>query len=113
VSYRATILLPIARLPIACTLGDRDGTARMERWKALARRGRPTARQRGHRLEVAYQPEPGVREELEALVAMERQCCSFVAWDVGVLDEMPILCVTADPGAPDGIAAVAGLFVVD
>ncbi len=64
----------------ACTLGPDDWPARMRRWEALARKGRPIARRSGHRLEVRYQPEPGVRDALEALAAAERKCCAFVAW---------------------------------
>ena len=69
-------------LPIACTLGPNEGSVRTRRWEALAATGRTSARRRGHRLEVRYEPGPGVREELEALAAAERRCCSFVAWEV-------------------------------
>jgi hypothetical protein len=68
-------------LPVACTLGTGDGAQRMQRSEALSLKGRPSTRRCGHQLVVAYRAEPGVREELEALVAAERQCCSFVAWD--------------------------------
>jgi hypothetical protein len=100
-------------LPIACMLGADDGPPRMRRWQALAERGRPNARRSGHRVEVHYQPEPGVREELEALVAAERQCCPFVAWDVRDEGSQPVLYVTADPSAPDDVASIAVLFGAD
>jgi hypothetical protein len=100
-------------LPVSCRLGIGDGMARMRRWRALSGYGRPTARRRGHRLEVRYQPEPGVGEELEALVAAERQCCSFVTWDVSQDFNGPVLYVTADPGAPDDITSIATLFNAD
>lgn len=99
-----------AELPLACALGPDDGAARMRRWQALADQGRPTARRSGHRLQVRYEPEPGVREELEALAAAERQCCSFVAWDVTQEGQNPVLYVTADPNAPDEVAPIAVLF---
>jgi hypothetical protein len=100
-------------LPVACSLEIGDGVARMRRWEALSGYGRPTARRRGHRLEVRYRPEPGVGEELVALVAAERQCCSFVTWDVSQDGDGPVLYVTADPGAPDDIASIAALFDAD
>lgn len=103
----------VAGVPIACTLGPDDGAARMRRWEALSEKGRPGARRRGHLLEVRYQPEPGIREELEALAAAERQCCSFVAWNVSQDQDDVILRVTADPGVPDDVAPIAALFGAD
>ncbi len=99
-----------AELPIACTLGSDDGAARMRRWQALAEKGRPSARRSGHRLEVRYQPERGVHDELEALAVAERQCCSFVAWEVSQDGRHPVLHVTADPSSPDDLDAIAALF---
>jgi hypothetical protein len=100
-------------LPVACALGADDGAERMQRWEALSATGRPVARRCGHQLVVAYRPEPGVHEELQALAAAERQCCSFVAWDVRQEAEHVVLRVTADPGSPDDVAAIAALFGAD
>ncbi len=55
----------------------------------------------------------GVRDELEALAAAERQCCAFVAWDVSQDGRHPVLHVTADPSAPDDIAPIAAMFGAD
>jgi hypothetical protein len=98
------------RRAVICTLGPDDGLARMRRWQALAEKGRPNAQRDGHRLEVHYQPEPGVREELEALAAAERQCCAFVAWDVREERHHIVLHVTANPSVPDQVAPIAALF---
>jgi hypothetical protein len=97
-------------LPLACALGPGDGQARMLRWRALAEKGAPRARRRGHRLEVRYRPEPGVGEELEALAAAERSCCAFVSWEVAEEGGHPVLRVTADPARPDDVAPIAALF---
>jgi hypothetical protein len=97
-------------LPVACTLGAGDGAQRMQRWQALSVKGRPSARRCGHQLVVAYRAEPGVREELAALAAAERQCCSFVAWDVSQEADRVVLHVAADPGSPDDVAGIAALF---
>jgi hypothetical protein len=99
-----------AGLPVACTLGPDDGAQRRRRWEALSAKGRPNARIRGHVLVVRYQRELGVREELEALAAAERRCCSFVTWTVSQDDDSVVLNVVADPGRPDDIAAIAALF---
>jgi len=100
-------------LPVACTLGANDGAQRMQRWEALSVKGRPSARRSGHQLVVAYRPEPGVRKELEALAVAERQCCSFVSWDVTQEADEVVLRVAADPGSPDDVAAIAALFGAD
>jgi hypothetical protein len=99
-----------ARLPLACALGADDGPARMRRWQALAEKGRPSARRHGHRLEVRYQAEPGVRDELEALAAAERECCSFVSWAVIQDGESSVLRVVGDPSDPDAVTPIAALF---
>jgi hypothetical protein len=76
-------------------------------------KGRPNARRRGHVLEVRYQPKLGIREELEALAAAERECCSFVSWAVSQDQDHVVLHVTADPSAPDDVAPIAMLFGAD
>jgi hypothetical protein len=97
-------------LPVACTLGAGDGAQRMKRWEALSVKGRPSARRTGHRLVVVYRAHSGVREEVEALAAAERQCCSFAAWDVSQQGDRVILSVATDPGSPDDVAGIAALF---
>jgi hypothetical protein len=100
---------PVA-LPVACTLDARDGARRMRQWEALSLKGRPSVRRDGHHLVVAYRAEPGVREELEALVAAERQCCSFVTWDVSHDADRVFVHVAADPARPDDVISIAALF---
>ncbi len=102
-----------AVLPVACTLGPDDGAARMRRWEALSVDGCPSTRRSGHLLEVRYRLAPGVREELDALAAAERQCCSFVAWDVSQDEDHVVLHITADPARPDDVAPIAALFGAD
>lgn len=103
----------LVELPIACTLGPDDGAARMRRWEALSARGRLSAQRSGHLLEVRYQPVPGLREELHALAAAERHCCSFADWEVSQEGDQVVLHVVADPGRPDDIAAITVLFQAD
>ena len=64
-------------------------------------------------LEVRYEPKLGVWEELDALVAAERQCCSFVAWEVSQDEDHAVLRVSTDPRAPDDVASIAALFGAD
>ena len=100
----------LARLPMACTLSAGDGAARLRRWEALSAKGRPCAVRSGHVLVVRYQPGPGISEELEALAAVERECCSFLAWAVIQDGDHVILRVAADPRTPEDVASIAALL---
>jgi MerR family copper efflux transcriptional regulator len=97
-------------LPLACTLGPDDGAARLRRWRLLAQRSPPRAQRSGHKLEVRWQLQAGVKDELEALAVAERRCCSFVSWSVSSDGPDMVLYVTADESRPDDVAAIAGLF---
>lgn len=97
-------------LPVACNLGPDDGPARLRRWQLLADRANPIALLDGPRLEVRYEPGPGVREELEALAAAEAECCSFLRWCVTQDGAASLLLVAADPETPDAVMAIAALF---
>jgi hypothetical protein len=103
----------LVRLPAACNLGPDDGAARTRRWEALSARGRLSARRSDHLLEVRYEPVPGLREELQALAAAERQCCSFAEWKVTQEEDHVVLHIAADPRRPDDSAAIAALFRAD
>jgi MerR family copper efflux transcriptional regulator len=100
-------------LPLACTLGPNDGATRMRRWQDLSAQGRPTTRRSGHLLEVRYHAGRGIREELEALAAAERECCAFVTWTVGQEEGHVVLRVEANPARPDDVAPIAALFGTD
>jgi hypothetical protein len=100
-------------LPLACTLGQGDGAARVEQWKTLSAEGSSDARRSGNVLEVRYRFEPRFREELMALVDAERECCAFVTWTVGVDGDDMVVRVEAHPERPDDIRAIAGLFATE
>ena len=97
-------------LPVACTLGPDDGRSRLLRWQRLRNVAAPVAQVDGGRLEVRYQPRPGVEAELRALAAAEQTCCSFVTWTVSVIDERVVLGVSSPPGLPEAVAPIAALF---
>jgi hypothetical protein len=93
-------------LPTACSLGATDGAARLARWRALSG-ARLTVRRTADRLVVLYQARSGVQEELEALVAAERECCAFANWEVSRDSEHVVLRIRSDP---QGIAAIVAAF---
>lgn len=97
-------------LPLACTLGPIDGADRSRRWRQLAAEAAPVARRTEGRLEVRYQPGPGVLDELAALAAAEADCCSFVDWTVTEQAGDPTLVVSAPAGQPGNIEPIAAMF---
>jgi len=97
-------------LPTACTLGPDDGAARLRRWSILIEKSPPSTRRDGRMLEIRWQADAGVRDELEALAAAERECCSFASWIVSTDGGDIVLRVAADPTSPDDIAPIAAVF---
>lgn len=95
-----------ADLPIACTLDVADGAARLERWRALSARGAPVVGRQADALVVTYPAGPGLQEELELLAAAERECCSFVGWEVRREDDRLVLTIR---GGAEGLAAIEAL----
>ncbi len=97
-------------LPLACTLGPIDGAGRSRRWRQLAAEAAPVARRTEGRLEVRYQPGPGVLAELAALAAAEAECCPFVDWAVTEQAGDPTLIVSAPADQPGNIEPIAAMF---
>ena len=97
-------------LPLACTLRREDGAARLRRWRILAEKSPPRAKRSGNMLEVRWQLRAGVKDELEALAAAERQCCSFVSWGVASEGADVVLRITAGENRPGDVEPFAALF---
>ena len=93
-------------LPIACSLEAVDGAARMARWRALSG-ARVDVHHGRDQVVVAYEPRSGVLEELDALVAAERECCAFAEWDVTQGPESVVLRIRADA---QGLASIVAAF---
>lgn len=96
--------------PVACTLGAKDGGQRLARWSALSTRGAPSVGREADTLVVVYPAGEGVAEELEALAAAERQCCSFAGWEVEQDTNRVVLRIRSHP---EGLAPIAALVGVD
>jgi hypothetical protein len=94
-------------------LGAVDGTARLRRWQALVEASEPRLQRDGSRLEIRWRVDGDGASELEALVAAERECCSFVTWSVTRDDPDSILEVTAAASRPEDLEAVAQLFAAN
>jgi hypothetical protein len=97
-------------LPIACTLDSNDGRQRIERWRSLWARGRPTVRHEDEQLVAMFAPGPGVRVELETLASAERRCCAFARWEVAQDPDHAVLRITS---TAEGLAAIATMLTAE
>ncbi|HKD94322.1 MAG TPA: hypothetical protein VKB43_06385 [Gaiellaceae bacterium] len=67
---------------VACTLSDTDLKSQRERWLNLGENFGLGRQETKHGLRLSFRSHPAVREELDALVAVENECCSWAAWSV-------------------------------
>jgi hypothetical protein len=83
----------------------------LRRWQLLARRASPPVEPfRNGVYEVHWPAEPGVRDELDELVAAERDCCGFASWNVARQGDEIVLRVSSSGGRVDEVAALAAIF---
>ena len=66
---------------LACGLSDAEFSQRRDEWRALEA-ALVERTERDGLLETAYRASPEVRERLERLLALERQCCAGARWEL-------------------------------
>lgn len=91
----------------ACSLVQGDLAARRERWLALCDRALSEKGPTPGGVRLRFAQLPGVKRELEELVTLERDCCSFAAWSVRVEGAKLVLDVSAKG---DSVATLRALF---
>lgn len=84
---------------IACSLEQDGMTERRARWRALAARAGAETAPTVRGLQVSFRADEGVADELEALVALERGCCSWADWSVRPEGRQVVLDVDGDSAA--------------
>jgi hypothetical protein len=94
--------------PVACSLEHADQARRAQRWDDLAARALSRSSRTPHGLRLVFGAGPGVADELQALVALERECCGFATWSVRAGGGQLALEVSGDSEA--AITAVQALF---
>lgn len=94
-----------AALIIACNLGAGDFQQRVAEIRALAARSLRSSRRQPLQLVLTYAPEAVA--EVEALVAKEAECCSFLSFDLEAKATGAYLTITAPLEA---LAAADELF---
>lgn len=97
----------MADVPIACTLTSADLVAQAGRWERLAARAMTDRAQTTDGLRIFFRADPGVEEELRALVAVENECCAWAAWTVQAGTGQIMLDVRS---SGDGVTALHGML---
>jgi hypothetical protein len=89
-----------ASLAIACSLRGDAARGRESQWHELLARAAVRHARAPGRVRIELRALPGVRRELERLVAAERDCCSFMTMSVETTDDQVlVLAVTAPASA--------------
>jgi hypothetical protein len=92
---------------VACTLSHTDLKSQRERWLALGENFGLGRRETEDGLRVSFRRHPAIREELDALVAVENDCCSWAAWSV---EEEGDTLVMAARSQGSGVTTLHGMF---
>jgi hypothetical protein len=67
---------------VACTLADTDLKSQRERWLALGENFGLGRQETKDGLRISFRSHPAIRQELEELVLVENECCSWASWSV-------------------------------
>lgn len=92
---------------VACTLTDSDLKTQRERWLALGENFSLGRQETKDGVRLSFRSHPQIREELDALVAVENECCSWAEWSVE--DESDTL-VMAARSEGTGVETLHGMF---
>jgi hypothetical protein len=93
---------------VACTLIDTDLKTQRERWLNLGENFGLGRYETDDGLRLTFKDHPAVETELQALVAVENECCSWAAWSIERGEDGTL--VMAARSQDDGIAALHGMF---
>ena len=92
---------------VACTLNDTDLKTQRERWLNLGENFGIARHETPDGLRLTFKAHPAVEAELQALVDVENDCCSWATW--GVEREHGAL-VMAGRSQGEGIATLHSMF---
>jgi hypothetical protein len=97
----------VRRRPVACSLTSADLAAQATRWERLAGRAMTERTETADGLRICFRPDPGVEEELRALVAVENDCCRWAAWAVETAGHDVVLEIRSQR---EGVAVLHSMF---
>lgn len=88
-----------SELPIACSLSATELPERLAEMAALGDAALVDARTKPRHAELRFAAGEAVRERVEAIVAAESSCCSFLTMGVSAESDMVVLTIDAPEGA--------------
>ena len=99
----ATLTQMTSNLPlVACSLNSADRQKRLSDWAELLSQAR-TRRETSDGVRYAFAADAELKPRVEALAAVEYNCCSFLAFEIAeVVDELE-LTVTAPPNGQEAL----------
>ena len=92
---------------VACTLTDTDLKTQRERWIALGDNFGLGREETADGLRVSFRSHPAIREELNALVAVENECCAWADWSVESDGDMLVMAARSEG---TGVETLHGMF---
>ena len=92
---------------VACTLAHTDFKTQRERWINLGTNFGRRRVETEDGLRLLYVDHPAVERELQALIAVENDCCSWARWSVERQDGFLAM---AARSKGEGIATLHGMF---
>ena len=92
---------------VACTLNDADLKSQRDRWLNLGEHFGIARKQTEDGLRITFKDHPAVAVELQALVAVENECCSWADWSVEREDGALVMAARSDG---EGVVALHGMF---
>ena len=94
-------------LTVACSLDSAGLKAQSDRWAALRESAELRQVETPAGKSIFFRADPGVEEELEALVAVENECCAWASWTVETTeDEIAMHAVSTG----EGVTTLHGMF---
>ena len=93
---------------VACTLNETNLKTQRERWINLGENFGIARHETADGLRLTFKDHPAVEAELQALVAVENDCCSWAAWTVERNETGALVLAARAQG--EGIATLHGMF---
>jgi hypothetical protein len=97
-------------LPLACTLTADELPARLDEIRAVSRAALRAKTVTGTRAVLRFDPLPGIRARLTAIVAAEARCCAFLTMTLADEDDALRLTIDAPTDAGPVLAGLLASF---
>jgi hypothetical protein len=92
---------------VACTLSDTALKTQCERWLTFGENVGLGREETADGLRLSFRYHPQIPEELEALVAVENECCSWASWSIELEGDTLVM---AARSKGTGVTTLHGMF---